>query len=67
MGAPLVRLEGQVALEIILDRLQNVRLAPGKNDFANIDNFQKRVPNALYLEFNPPRRHEDVLRGHFPA
>jgi cytochrome P450 len=52
LGAPLARLEGQVALDIVLDRLRNIRPAPGRNDFANIDNFEKRVPKALYLEFD---------------
>jgi cytochrome P450 len=53
LGKGIARLEGRLALEILLDRLQNVRLAPGKNDFRNIDNFQKRVAEELYIQFDP--------------
>jgi cytochrome P450 len=54
LGAPIARLEGRLALEILLDRLKNPRLASGHDDeLANIDNFQKRVPKALHIEFDP--------------
>jgi cytochrome P450 len=52
LGAPLARTEGQVALGVLLDRLDNIRFAPGKNDLDNIDHFQKRVPTKLYIEFD---------------
>ena len=52
VGAPLARLEARIGLEIAIERLQSVRLAP-TNDLANIDNFQKRVPVVLNLEFDP--------------
>jgi cytochrome P450 len=55
IGAPVARLEARIALEILLDRLPNLRLVPGKNDFANIDNFQKRVATALYVHVDPIR------------
>jgi cytochrome P450 len=61
LGAPLARLEGQIALGVLLDRLSDFRFAPGKNDFANIDHFQKRVPTALYLEFD--RAGHNVVRS----
>jgi cytochrome P450 len=51
VGAPLARLEARIGLTIALERLENVRLAPG-NDLANIENFQKRVPVVLNLEFD---------------
>ena len=52
VGAPLARLEARVGMTVALQRLRNLRLAPGRNDFTNIDNFQKRVPEALHLEFD---------------
>ena len=59
-GAPLARVESAISLEALITRLKNIRLAPGKNDFANIENFQKRVPEVLYGEFDPGER---VLGG----
>jgi cytochrome P450 len=52
LGAPIARLEGRVALEILLDRLTDLRFAPGQEEaLENIDNFQKRVPVTLQIEF----------------
>ena len=54
LGAPIARLEGRLALDILLDRLRNPRLAPGHDDeLENIDNIQKRVPQALHIQFDP--------------
>jgi cytochrome P450 len=54
LGAPIARLEGRIALELLLSRLKNIRLAAGHDaDLENIDNFQKRVPKALNLQFDP--------------
>lgn len=53
VGAPIARLEARIGLTVALQRLRNVRLVPGANDFANIPNFQKRVPVVLNLEFDP--------------
>jgi cytochrome P450 len=55
VGAPLARQEARIGMTIALDRLRNLRLAPGRNDLANIENFQKRVPEVLHLEFDPMR------------
>jgi cytochrome P450 len=53
LGAPIARLEARIALEIILERLRNIRFAPGHGEVENIDHIQKRAPKALYLEFDP--------------
>jgi len=52
IGAGLARLEGCVALEVLLDRLENVRFAPGKNDFAHNSMFIARGLKKLCLEFD---------------
>lgn len=51
LGAPLARLEGRVAFELLFARLRNIRLAPG-NDFAPRDSLNFRGPRALLLEFD---------------
>jgi cytochrome P450 len=51
LGAPLARLEGKVAFEILLDRLTNIRLAPNKNDFTHTPSFILRGLKELHLEF----------------
>jgi cytochrome P450 len=54
LGSPIAIAEGRIALEVMLDRLRNPRFAPGHAaDLENIDNFQKRVPKKLYIEFDP--------------
>ena len=50
VGAPLARLEGRIAFEILLDRLKDIRLADG-NDLAHTDSSQQRGLRALHLEF----------------
>jgi len=52
IGAGLARLEACVALEVLLDRLQNIRFAPGKNDFKHNPMFIARGLRNLYLEFD---------------
>ena len=51
VGANLARLESKVALEHWFDRIANVKLAPGKNDFKHQYNFIFRALKALHLEF----------------
>jgi cytochrome P450 len=52
LGAPLARLEGQVAFEQLLSRLTNIRLAEGKNDFAHVATVNHRALKALHIEFD---------------
>ena len=51
-GANLARLESKIAMEHLLSRLKNIRLAPGKNDFAHLYNFTFRALNSLHLQFD---------------
>ncbi|MDX6505795.1 MAG: hypothetical protein QOG06_439 [Gaiellaceae bacterium] len=50
VGAPLARLEGQIAFEQLLTRLKNIRLSE-KNDFARITTVNHRAPAAVHIEF----------------
>ncbi|MBW2420994.1 MAG: cytochrome P450 [Deltaproteobacteria bacterium] len=52
IGAGLARLESCVALEVILDRLPNLRFAPGRNDFAHSPMFITRGLRELHLQFD---------------
>lgn len=52
VGAALARLESRVAFEEFLKRLENIRLAPGKNDLSHKYNFIFRALNELHLEFD---------------
>jgi cytochrome P450 len=53
LGAPLARLEGEIAFQRILSRLAGLRLAPGKNDFRHIEHPHLRAPAAVHIEFDP--------------
>jgi cytochrome P450 len=52
IGAGLARLEACVALDTLLDRLENVRFAPGRNDFSHNPMFIARGLRYLHLEFD---------------
>src|SRR5262249_38688765 len=53
IGAPLARLEGQLAFAILLSRLTNFRLAPGRNDLTHAFAYgQQRGLNSLQIEFD---------------
>ena len=52
MGAPLARMEVVVAFERIFARMENLRFAPGKNDFANHWAVIFRGPQKLHIEFD---------------
>jgi cytochrome P450 len=53
LGAPLARLEGVIALQTLLTRLPNLRLAPARNDFTHTPSFILRGLKALHLAFDP--------------
>jgi cytochrome P450 len=53
-GAPLARFEGEIALNALFDRLPNIRLAPGKNDFTHAHSYHFRSLNDLNVEFDTP-------------
>jgi cytochrome P450 len=54
-GAELTRLEQSLTFEAVLDRLPNVRLADGRNDFTHVPMFTMRSLRALHVEFDPVR------------
>jgi cytochrome P450 len=51
LGAPLARLEGQIALERLFATLDDIRLDEARSDLRNIETRVFRVPRALQLEF----------------
>lgn len=51
-GASLSRLEQQMALRTLLDRMANLRFGSG-NDFKHAPGFVLRSLNRLHLEFDP--------------
>lgn len=52
-GAQLARSEARIAVERILDRMENIRLAPDKNTFDYEDTFVLRGLRSLHVEFDP--------------
>jgi cytochrome P450 len=52
LGAPLARKEGEIAFKQLFDRVGDIRLAEGKNDFSHIASTHFRALRALHLEFN---------------
>ncbi len=53
LGAPLARRELHWGFAALLDRTRNLRLAPGKNDFAIAPNYCLRALKRLHVEFDP--------------
>jgi cytochrome P450 len=51
-GADLSRLEQVLTLQRVLDRLPNLRLAEGANDFNHVPMFTMRALRQLHLEFD---------------
>ena len=52
-GAGLSRLEQNIAFARLIERLPNLRLAPGKNSFEHIPGFVLRALGSLNLSFDP--------------
>lgn len=52
VGAPLARLEGELAFNRLFDRLADIRLAPGKNDFEWKPSMFTRGQKELHIEFD---------------
>jgi cytochrome P450 len=51
LGAPLARLEGEIAFRRLLTRLRGLELAEGKNDFRHIEHPHLRAPAAVHIRF----------------
>ena len=52
IGAPLARMEGRIAFERLLTRLDNIRYSLGKNDFRHGPNHVIRGFRELWLKFD---------------
>jgi cytochrome P450 len=52
LGAPLARRELYWAFKVLTDRVENIRLAPGKNDFEYQPNYFLRALKELHIEFD---------------
>ena len=52
-GSGLSRLEQQLALNAVLDRLPDLRLTPGRNDFRHLPGFVLRALNELHIDWTP--------------
>jgi cytochrome P450 len=52
LGAPLARLEGRLAFERILERMKDIRLAPGHEDPPHIPNILFRAPREVFIQFH---------------
>ncbi len=51
LGAPLARREMYWSFKALVDRIDEIRFAPGKNDFHQAPNFALRALEALHIEF----------------
>lgn len=58
LGAPLARRELHWGFRALLDRVDEMWFAPGKNDFRHAPNFCLRALNELHIEFKPSAKHE---------
>lgn len=52
LGAPLARMEGQIAFNILLDRLIDIRLLAEQSDLRHIEKFHFRAPKAVQIAFD---------------
>lgn len=53
LGAPLARLEAQIALELLTQRLPGLRLSPSDQSFEFDPNMSFRGPKKLWAEWTP--------------
>lgn len=53
LGAPLARREMYWTFRALIDRVDEMWFAPGKNDFRVMPNFALRALKALHIEFTP--------------
>jgi cytochrome P450 len=56
LGAPLARRELWWGFTAFLDRIEDFRLAPGKNRLRHVPNFYLRCLRELHIEFTPKKR-----------
>ena len=56
LGAPLARRELWWGFRALLDRVESLAFAPGKNDFAHHPHFLLRALKELHIEFAPAAR-----------
>jgi len=53
IGVALARKEAAIAFETILEGTRDLRLSPGKNDFAHVPSFILRGLKQLFVEVSP--------------
>ncbi len=51
LGAPLARRELYWSFKALVDRMDEIWFAPGKNDFRQVPNFALRALAELHIEF----------------
>lgn len=56
LGAPLARRELWWGFTAFLERIEDFRLAPGKNHLRHVPNFYLRCLEELHIEFTPKKR-----------
>ena len=56
LGAPLARRELYWGFKAFVDRIDEVWLAPGKNDLRHLPNYHLRILKELHIEFTPAKR-----------
>ena len=56
LGAPLARRELYWGFKAVLDRIDELWLAPGKNDLRHLPNYMLRILKELHIEFKAAPR-----------
>jgi cytochrome P450 len=57
LGAPLARQEMLLAFRCLVDRFENLRFTPGKNNFEYIPSFALRALKELWIGYDSRRVH----------